>query len=236
MFLILNELPSFQEKHKIFKPLISPERFSRIKQLLSHRQPDLTVLMDNVNKPHNLSAIIRSCDAVGIETVHAVSTDAVIKNRQRAARGSNKWVNLVLHDNIEHACCTLRKQGMQILVAHYNEEAVNFRTVNYSIPTAIVMGAELFGPSEKTIAQADHFIYVPMQGMVESLNVSVAAAVILFEVQRQRMEEGLYTQTVLPAEYMKKRLFELAYPAVSKKLAEQGRSYPELDDEGKIIR
>ncbi len=216
--------------------MISPERFSRIKQLLSLRQPDLTVLMDNVNKPHNLSAIIRSCDAVGIETVHAVSTDNVIKNRQRAARGSNKWVNLVLHENIEKACRTLRKQGMQILVAHYCDDAVNFRTIDYAKPTALVMGAELFGPSKSAVSEADHFIYIPMQGMVESLNVSVAAAVILFEAQRQRLEAGLYEKPRFPEEYLKKRLFELAYPIVSKKMSLQQRPYPELDDKGKIIR
>lgn len=216
--------------------MINPERFSKIKRLLASRQPDFTVLMDNVNKPHNLSAIIRSCDAVGIETVHAVSKDSIIRNRQRAARGSNKWINLVLHENIEKAFEVLRKQEMQILVAHYTDEAVNFRAIDYAKPTAIVMGAELLGPSEHTVSQADHFIYVPMQGMVESLNVSVAAAVILFEAQRQRLEAGLYSQPRLPAEYMKKRLFELAYPGVSKKMVQLEHPYPELDSDGRIIR
>ena len=216
--------------------MITPERFFKIKRLLSLRQPDLTVLMDNVNKPHNLSAIIRSCDAVGIETVHAIATDDVIKNRQRAARGSNKWINLALHENIEKAYDLLRNQGMQILVAHYSDQAVNFRAIDYAKPTAIVMGAELSGPSKSAVSLADHFIYVPMQGMVESLNVSVAAAVILFEAQRQRLEAGLYKQPGLSEKYMKQRLFELAYPAVSKKMAQQGRPYPELDCNGKIIR
>lgn len=191
--------------------------------------------MDNVNKPHNLSAIIRSCDAVGVETIHAVSSNDVILNRQKAARGSNKWVNLVLHENIETAYQALRSQKMQILVAHYNEEAVNFRDIDYAKPTAIVMGAELFGPSESAASQADHFIYVPMQGMVESLNVSVAAAVILFEAQRQRVEAGFYNHPRLPAEYMKKRIFELSYPVISDKMTRLGRSYPELDSKGKII-
>ncbi len=221
---------------KTLEPLISFERFSKIKRVLSLRQPDLTLLMDNVNKPHNLSAIIRSCDAVGIDTVHAVSTDSVIKKRQRAARGSNKWVTLALHETTEHACAALRKQKMQILVAHHADEAVHFRAIDYTKPTAIVMGAELFGPSESAVSQADHFISVPMQGMVESLNVSVAAAVILFEAQRQRLEAGLYNRPRMSDESMKKRLFELAYPAVSKKLARQGIGYPEIDEEGRIIR
>ncbi len=216
--------------------MISAERFEKIKTLLSYRQPDLTVLMDNVNKPHNLSAIVRSCDAVGIETVHAVSTDDVIKDRQRAARGANKWVNLVLHDDINHACAALRKQGMQILVAHFKEGAVNFRSIDYTVPTAIVMGAELYGPSSSAVSKADHLIYVPMHGMVESLNVSVAAAIILFEAQRQRTDAGLYNEPRLKPGDIKKRLFELAYPSVSKKLREQARSYPELDDKGNIIR
>ncbi len=216
--------------------MISSERFSKIKQLLAYRQPDLTVLMDNVNKPHNLSAIIRSCDAIGIETVHAVSEEKIIKNRQRAARGSSKWVNLELHETLEHAFMCLRAQKMQILVAHYHEESVDFRTLDYTRPTAIVMGAELFGPSAKTLSEANHCIHIPMQGMVESLNVSVAAAVILFEAQRQRIEAGLYSRPGLSEKYMKKRIFELAYPAVSKKLAEQNRCYPELGPDGNIIR
>ncbi len=216
--------------------MISPERYSRIKQLLSLRQPDLTVLMDNVNKPHNLSAVIRSCDAVGIDTVHAVSAGSIIKDRQRAARGSNKWVSVELHESIEEAIGILKKKGMQLLVAHSGSGSVNFREIDYALPTAIIMGAELFGPSETAVSLADRLICVPMQGMVESLNVSVAAAVILFEAQRQRLDAGLYKHPRLPPAYMKKRLFELAYPAVSKKLSQEGRPYPELDTEGKILR
>jgi len=190
--------------------------------------------MDNVNKPHNLSAIIRSCDAVGIETVHAVAVDKLIRNRQSAAKGSDKWVELRSHATTQEALDFLRKSGMQILVAHYGEASVDFRTVDYTKPAAIVMGAELHGPSGAAISGADRLIHIPMQGMVESLNVSVAAAVILFEAQRQRMEAGLYRTPRFPDEYLKRRLFELAYPLVSKKLSSQGIAYPELDDEGKI--
>ncbi len=218
------------------KIVITPERFARIRQLLEHRQPDLTVLMDNVNKPHNLSAIVRSCDAVGIETVHAVSQDKIIRNRQSAARGSDKWVRLRLHDGTKDAVGFLRKQGMQILVAHVGEGSVDFREMDYTVPTAIVMGAELHGPSGAAIDRADSLIHVPMQGMVESLNVSVAAAVILFEAQRQRMDAGLYDKPGFPESYLKRRLFELAYPVVSKKLSEQGLDYPELDAGGRIVR
>ncbi len=216
--------------------MISPERFSKIRQLLALRQPDLTVLMDNVNKPHNLSAVIRSCDAVGIDTVHAVSANSSIKDKQKAARGSNKWVRLELHESIEKAVGILKKNGMQLLVAHSGNNTVNFRDIDYTQPTAVVLGAELFGPSDTAVSCADHLICVPMQGMVESLNVSVAAAVILFEAQRQRLDAGLYKHSRLPSSYIQKRLFELVYPAVSKKLSLQGRPYPELDTEGKILR
>ncbi len=190
--------------------------------------------MDNVNKPHNLSAILRSCDAVGIETVHAVAVDKLIRNRQSAAKGSDKWITLRTHANTGEALGFLRKSGMQILVAHHGEASADFRTVDYTKPTAIVMGAELHGPSETAISTADRLVHIPMQGMVESLNVSVAAAVILFEAQRQRMTAGMYETPRFSDEYLKRRLFELAYPLVSKKLSAQGIAYPELDDEGRI--
>ena len=93
---------------------MTPERFQKIKDVLSKRQPDLTVVMDHVHKPHNLAAIIRSCDAIGIGDIHGVS-----KNEQKvgvnlkAASGSNHWVNLHIHDTIPSVFDTLKKQGIK---------------------------------------------------------------------------------------------------------------------------
>jgi tRNA (guanosine-2'-O-)-methyltransferase len=195
-------------------PLVSPERFRKIRELLEKRQTDLTLVMDNVNKPHNLAAIIRSCDAVGIHQVHAISYRSSIKTKQHTAAGASRWLRVRLSESIEPVGDKLREAGAQILVAHYCPEAVDFRSIDYTKPTAIVMGEELKGPSQVALDLADNFIYIPMMGMVESLNVSVAAALIFSDADFDRL------------------LFEYTYPRLSHVLREQGKPYPKLDDNG----
>lgn len=202
--------------------------------MLLHRQPDLTVIMDNVNKAHNLSAIIRSCDGVGIREIHAVSYRKSIYAEQNAAAGASKWLTLNLYPDIATAYRTVSECGMQILVATGKEGAVNYREIDYTVPTALVVGAEWDGISEKAIQGADHAITVPMLGMVESLNVSVATAVILFEAQRQRAEKGMYSKPRLNVECFERMLFEYSYPRLSRELREKELPYPQLDAEGAI--
>ncbi|WP_198911839.1 MULTISPECIES: tRNA (guanosine(18)-2'-O)-methyltransferase TrmH [Prosthecochloris] len=212
--------------------VINPDRFRKIRNLLEQRQPDLTLVMDNVNKPHNLAAIIRSCDAAGIGTLHAISTTSSIRKKQKTAAGANRWTQLQLHDSLPQLLRTLRNDGMQLLAADYNSRSVDFRSVDYTQPTALIMGAEKFGPSDTSLELADQCIHIPMHGMVESLNVSVAAALILFEAERQRKTAGLYDTPSLTATELHDKLFELSYPAISEKLRMLGRPYPSLRDDG----
>ncbi len=212
--------------------MIAPERFHKIRRLLEQRQPDLTFVMDNVNKPHNLAAIIRSCDAVGIPEVHAVSYRSSIRTKQHTAAGASRWVKVGLDESVEPIGKGLREKGMQILVATFRPDSVDFRTVDYTRPTAIIVGEELKGPSEAALELADRSIYIPMQGMVESLNVSVAAALILFEAQRQRQQAGMYGANRFPAETFDRLLFEYTYPRLSRMFREKGYAYPLLDENG----
>jgi len=212
--------------------LISPERYRKIRNMLLHRQPDLTVVMDNVNKAHNLSAIIRSCDGVGISEIHAVSYRKSIYTEQNAAAGASKWITLNLYPDIETVYNKLSETGMQILVATNSAGCLDFRNVDYTLPTALVVGAEWDGISEEAIKGADHTIVVPMLGMGESLNVSVATAVILFEAQRQRAEKGMYSKPQLKPEHIERMLFEFCYPRLSRELREKSAPYPPLDEQG----
>ena len=218
--------------HSSANILIAPERFRKIQYMLNHRQPDLTVIMDNVNKAHNLSAIIRSCDGVGINEIHAVSYRKYIHAEQNAAAGSSKWLTLNLYSDIAAVYGKVSEFGMQILVATNKEGSLDFRNVDYTIPTAIVVGAEWDGISEDAIKGSDHAITVPMLGMVESLNVSVATAVILFEAQRQREEKGMYSKPRLDPECYERMLFEYTYPRLSRELRKKGSPYPPLDADG----
>ena len=214
--------------------LASIERFRKIRQMLSQRQTSLTVVMDNVNKSHNLAAILRSCDAAGIHEVHAVSYSKHIFTRHNAAAGSSKWVKMNLYNDIDSVYRQLKQQGMQILAAAPGAGSVDFRKIDFTVPTAVVLGAEWDGISEDAVQGADRCIAVPIFGMVESLNVSVAGAIILFEAQRQRLLAGMYERPSLPECDIERMLFEYTYPRLSQHLREKGVDYPPLDGEGRV--
>lgn len=173
---------------------MTPDRERRIREVLSRRQPDLTLVMERVHKPHNLAAIARTCDAVGVLELHAVPLPGGTARlgRDKAASGAGKWLSLCEHADIRAAYERLRERGMRIYAAHECPGAVDYRSVDFTRPAAVVVGAELDGLSDPAVEAADRAITVPMLGMTRSLNVSVATAVVLYEAQRQREAAGLY--------------------------------------------
>jgi tRNA (guanosine-2'-O-)-methyltransferase len=179
---------------------VTEARRRRIEEVLRRRQPDLTVLLENVHKPHNLSAILRSCDAVGVLEAHAVNPTGGVPTFNETSGGSHKWVYLQVHSDIQTAIGHLRERGFRIYATALREDARDFREVDYTQPTAILLGAEKWGVSQEALALSHGAIKIPMLGMVQSLNVSVAAAVILFEAQRQRLKAGLYEHPRLDPE------------------------------------
>ena len=215
---------------------MTPERFQKIKKILDKRQPDLTIIMDNVHKPHNLAAIIRSCDAIGISHIHYISKNHnQVGINLKAASGSNHWVKLHSHENKKKLFTNLRNQGHTIFAANNSVNAIDFRKANYAKASTIILGAELDGVSNEAINLADQEIRIPMEGMVESLNVSVANAVILFEIQRQRQKANLYKKRRIDDDEYESLLFEFSYPEVAEILNKNGKTYPALDNEGQII-
>jgi len=183
----------------VILPLVTERRRQRIFDVLSRRQPDLTVLAEDVYKPHNLSAILRSCDAVGIGEVHAVKPTGGVATYNATSASAEKWVDLVVHESVGAAARNLKERGFTLYAAHLSEQAVDYRDVSYVGPCAVLLGNEKEGVSPEAAALADRHVIIPMLGMVQSLNVSVAAAVILFEAQRQRREAGLYERPRLTA-------------------------------------
>ena len=211
-----------------------PRRYERLKQVLSQRQPDLTVVTEDVHKPHNISAIIRTCDAVGVFEVHGVNSNSQVPTYSQVAQGSEKWVRLHTHNNIKDAIANLQESGFKIYAAHLSTEAIDYREIDYTRPTAILLGAEKQGVSDLAAELVDGHIIIPMMGMVQSLNVSVAAAVILFEAQRQRLAAQMYDRVNLDPEIFNKILFEWGYPELAAMYRRQGKDYPPLDEEGNI--
>lgn len=212
-----------------------PKRYQKLRQVLDKRQPDLAVLMENVHKPHNFSAILRTCDAVGVFEAHVVKSDGRMPTYNNTARGSEKWIHLHLHTNITEAVKHLKDRDFHIYAAHLSDCSVDYRKLDYTEPTAVLMGSELQGVSEEAVKLVDQEIIIPMVGMVQSLNVSVAAAVILFEVQRQRLRAGLYNQVQLDSQTYERVLFEWGYPEIAARYKHKGKIYPLLDEEGYII-
>ena len=216
-------------------PLL-PRRFERLQAVLQRRMGDLTVLLEHVDKPHNLSAILRSCDAVGVLEAHVVSLKGRTPTFNNTALGSQKWVPLHRHESTAAVMRQLKERGFRLYGTHLSVEAVDYRQCDYTGPTAFVLGAEKWGLSDAATALVDQAIVIPMQGMVQSLNVSVAAATLLFEALRQRQAAGLVPTAGegLEPERYQQLLFEWAYPQVAAWCREQGRPYPALTAEGAI--
>jgi tRNA (guanosine-2'-O-)-methyltransferase len=170
-------------------------RAQRIEHVLARRQPDLTVILENVHDPHNIGAVLRSCDAVGILRIHTIYTVEVLPERaysRRASGGTRKWVEVTHHDSVTACFTAVRAEGMKILATALSERAVDLYQTDLAAPVALLFGNEQRGASDQSLEQADGHLVIPMQGMVESLNISVACAVTLFEAQRQRQSAGLY--------------------------------------------
>ncbi|MBM5801483.1 MAG: tRNA (guanosine(18)-2'-O)-methyltransferase TrmH [Cyanobacteria bacterium K_DeepCast_35m_m2_023] len=216
-------------------PLL-PRRFERIRAVLDRRMADLTVLLEHVDKPHNLSAILRSCDAVGVLEAHVVSLQGRQRTFNSTAQGSQKWVPLHAHNSGLDAIQQLKAQGFRLYGTHLSKESIDYRHCDFTGPTAFVLGAEKWGLSDQASSLVDQAVVIPMQGMVQSLNVSVAAATLLFEALRQRQAAGLIPNQGegLSRERYNTQLFEWAYPEVAAWCKAENRPYPALDKQGVI--
>lgn len=213
---------------------MTPARAAKIRQVLDARQPDLTVLLDEVHKGRNLAAIVRSCDATGIGELHSVIPSEGYRPFKGTASGSHQWVNVIRHQTAEQAVAHLHERGFQLVTAHPSDSSVDYRDCDYTQPTALVMGAELHGVSNTLLAKADKHVTVPMVGMVASLNVSVATAIILAEAQYQRQRAGFYGQRRIADDQWQQLFFKWAYPRFAAFCETKKVPYPPLDDEGYI--
>ena len=186
-------------------------RAERIAHILSRRQPDLTVVLENVHDPHNIGAVLRSCDAVGILAVHTIYSIEERPSRAyaRTTSGSaSKWIDVHHHDSVDECYAALRQEGFRILATAVTETSADLYDTAFLEPTAIVFANEMRGATAEAIEKADRALLIPMMGMVESLNISVACAVTLFEALRQRREAGRYDSPSLSVEQLTAMQFD----------------------------
>ena len=176
-------------------------RQERIEDVLSRRQTTMTVVLEDVHDPHNASAVLRSCDAVGVLDVHLVYVHEQPPRKsfgRTTSASAAKWIRLHFHESIEQCYAKLRAEGFAIWATALAEESRDLYALDFRQPTALVFGNEMRGVSEAGIAGADGTVFIPMQGMVESLNISVACAVSLYEAMRQRRAADMYQTPQLP--------------------------------------
>ena len=180
---------------------MTEDRKTRLRSVLAKRQPDLTLVLNNIHDPHNVSAILRSCDAFGVFGVHLYYTKEKFPSLANSSSGSaKKWIDLTRHRDAGTMIQGLRGQGMQIVGTGFSPLARPIMDIDFTRPTAIILGNEHRGMDPDVKVHVPDEIYIPMFGMVQSLNVSVAAATILYEAMRQRRAAGMYGQSSLDDE------------------------------------
>lgn len=171
----------------------SERRKNKIIKVLSQRQPDLTLVMENIHDPHNVSAMLRSADAVGIHQVNLVyTTQKFPRIGSKSSSSANKWIERRKFVSIHECYTQLRTEGFRILATRLDDSAQQLYEVDFTVPTAIVFGNEHSGVTDEAASLADATVYIPMMGMIQSLNVSVACAVTIYEALRQRLQKKMY--------------------------------------------
>ncbi len=186
---------------------ISSRRRAKLEKVLAWRQKDLTLVLANIHDPHNVSAIYRSADAFGVAALHLYYTDTPFPALGRKSSASaRKWVDSVRHTDIRELYAALKADGHQILATSCTPEARPLGDYDFTRPTAVIMGNEHSGVTEELSAIADGEVYIPMYGMIQSFNVSVAAAIILAEASRQRVAAGMYDKPTYSDEEYQQRL------------------------------
>lgn len=176
----------------------SARRVERVTSVVTRRLPDLTVVMENIHDPHNVSAIMRTCDAVGVLQVELLYTlEKFPRIGKKSSSSANKWVKHRRHNSVHLCYDQLRKEGFTICATRLDSRARMLYDLDLTQKTAFVLGNEHRGVSEDAAEQADTVVIIPMRGMIESLNVSVAAGVCLYEALRQRLARGKLSSPAL---------------------------------------
>ena len=173
---------------------MTPERKQRLTSVLNKRQGNITIVLENVFDPHNISAVMRTCDAVGVQDIYVLNTK-IPRHKKWGAKSSSsaaKWLTIHQYDNAEACFADLRKSYSKILTTHLSSDAVGLHQIDFTQSIALVFGNEHSGVSDEIRALADGNFIIPQVGIIQSLNISVACAVTLYEAFRQKNLAGQY--------------------------------------------
>ncbi len=188
---------------------MTPERAAKVNKVLSKRQNDLSVIIENVTDPHNIAAVMRTCDAVGISELFVLNTKINTHKRfgTRSSSSAQKWMHTQQFTDLEECMAVVKKKYKRIFATHLGESSQTIYEMDFTEPIALVFGNEKRGVSDEIRALCDGNFIIPQVGMISSLNISVACAVTIYEAYRQKEAKGHYDSMKLNAE-QKASLFD----------------------------
>lgn len=178
---------------------MTPERKQRLTSVLDKRQNNITVVLENVFDPHNISAVMRTCDAVGVQDIYILNTK-IPRHKKWGAKSSSsaaKWLTVHQYEDAEECFVALRKGYSKILTTHLSSDAVSLHSIDFTQSIALIFGNEHSGVSDEIRALADGNFIIPQVGIIRSLNISVACAITLYEAFRQKSNAGHYNRKSL---------------------------------------
>ena len=180
---------------------MTPERQKKIEAVLDKRQPTLHVVLENVDDPHNVGAVLRSCDAFGVVDVHLLYPKGKMPRmgeiRSKSAASAAKWLRFTKWDSPKKLIAFFKKNKVAIVATHMSAKAKDPAKVDLAAPVALVLGNEHEGVSKEMLKAASANVLIPMVGFVQSFNISVAASLLLYEAYRQREKKGMYEESQL---------------------------------------
>ncbi len=210
---------------------MSPRREKKIKEVAQRRQPNLTVIMENVHDFHNMGAVMRSADSVGVKEIFTVVTNPKIKITKvklgkRTSAGTRRWLDVWAFTTVEECVKAVRSRYDKLYATHLSSDAVSLYDLDLSASVALVFGNEKDGVSAELLAHCDGNFLIPQVGMAQSLNISVAAGVTLYEAYRQRQVKGMYTENLPQTEAQQEAVFQdfisRTVPQYDMRFAKQG--------------
>ncbi len=181
-----------QELLSYLQGFLTERRRHLFKKVLSERTLHITVAVEDVYQLHNTSAVIRSCDAFGIQELHVIEEVNVKRIDREIAMGAQKWVDVQRHQSTKACIQRLREKGYRIVATSPHTKAYPLENVRVEEKLALFFGRETEGLSPEVLEQADDFIYIPMQGFTESLNISVSAAIILQALSQKLRDSQIH--------------------------------------------
>ena len=183
---------------------MTPERSRKLTTVLQHRQSNLAVVMENVNDPHNISAVMRTCDAAGVQDVYILNTKIPRHKKwgRRSSSSAAKWITVHQYTDTDDCFKVLRKNYEKIYATYFSPGAISLHDMDLTQSIALVFGNEHSGVSEEVSKLADANFIIPQVGIIQSLNISVACAVSIYEAFRQKKIAGHYNTPSLSQQRM----------------------------------